>query len=427
MVKKIYDIIPPSEKKKERLAASVKIEPFKEKKSAERASGKDLKWFSKSLAIFLIFLLILTGIFGFFFFSKSKIYIWPKIETLSLESKVTVSLEQKETDPALWTERAMIPAKTFNDQKTGAQDFSATGTTLKEAKAEGIIRVYNNYSTQEQPLLAQTRFVSSDGKMFRTIQREVLAGGRQEGGKFIAGETDIKVSAAEPGEDYNIGPSTFSIPGFAGTPKYTAFYGKSFSNMSGGFKGEKARVSQEDLDRAREVLGERLKKESRESLQSSLPEGFILLDGALFQEITEENYSEETGSGADSFNFQAKVKSTGLVFERGDIEKFARGLINFNIEEGRKLQEESLEINYSSELVDLNAGKMVLNLEIKAKVYSDINLEEVKKAVLGKSSQEVRIYLEDQTEIIKTEINLGPFWRRKIPENMDKVEIKLEL
>jgi len=98
-----------------------------------------------------------------------------------------------------------------------------------EYKATGIITIYNTYSSSPQTLVKTTRFVSEGGKLFRTTKTIVVPGADASSGKIVPGSTTVEVIASEPGNEYNIGPSTFSIPGFKGTPKYLAFYGESFS------------------------------------------------------------------------------------------------------------------------------------------------------------------------------------------------------
>ncbi|MFH1656340.1 MAG: hypothetical protein ABH956_01035 [Candidatus Nealsonbacteria bacterium] len=428
MTKKVFDIIPSDKKnifhKKQEVFEYEKKEPNQEIKLSNNPKNKLKKNIFKTLVFSFVFL-ILIGVFGFFIFSKTEIEIWPKTEILTLKKQFVIDLEEEELD----IENGIIPGKIFSNQKTGFQDFFSSGESLKKGKAKGIIKVYNEYSTSDQGLLKNTRFVSVDGKLFKSVKKETIPGGKYENGKLIPGEIDIEIEAAEVGDEYNIEPSTFSIPGFAGTVKYTSFYGKSFSPMKGGFEGEIPQVVQSDLDKSRSILKEKLEKESFDFLKTALPTGFILLDETIFQEIVEEKYSEEVGSSAEAFNLNMKIESSGVIFKKSDMEDFSKNLINLNIEENKKFQEESLDINYFIESNDRGEDKsqVVLNIEIKVKVYQDIDLDALKKILLGKSFQEVETSLDDKFEIIKTEIKPGPFWIKKMPEDMDKVEIKLNI
>ncbi len=426
-MKKFFDIIPPQKIDTSRdFRRMKKAERTKPSQILRSKNWKDKRLLSKGFVLFSL-ILILIGLSGFFFFSKVKVNIWPEAEILYFEETVTIDSNYDQFKPDIWLEDGIIPGKIFKDEKFSSQEFSTSGKTLKEEKAKGIIRVYNAYSTLTQGLLPNTRFVSTEGKLFRSVEKEVISGGNSEKGKLIPGYTDIEVRAAEVGEEYNIGPSTFSIPGFAGTPKYTNFYGKSFSSMMGGFKGEVSQITEEDLERARNTLAEELKKESKDFLKAALPLDFVLLDRAISQKIVESNSLMQALAEAESFNLQVKVSSEGLGFKKSDIEKFAKSLVNLNIPEGEKLQEESLESDYSLESVDIESGKIVLNLKIKAKIYSDIDPEELKKALLGKSFKETKIFLENHSQITKVEVKSWPLWRKKIPGDLDKVELRLRV
>ena len=86
-----------------------------------------------------------------------------------------------------------------------------------------------------------------------------------------------------------------------------------------------------------------------------------------------------------------------------------------------------MKIDYSVKEADLQSGKIILNLKISAKVYSDINEKTLKKALFGKSVKESRLLLESQPAITKTKLNVFPFWLKIIPENEDKIKIKLNI
>jgi len=443
MPKKFFDIIPP--KQKESFLKVGKM-PEKKKYPAEYIKSKDKtppqypekseitverkiperkpilkKVFSKKKIVFGLVFLVIVGITGHFIFAKTVVEIWPKTEILTL--KETLSVESKAEQPDF--SKKIIPGKVFEDKKSASQEFSSTGKVLKEEKAKGIIRVYNSYSTSAQSLLASTRFVSTEGKLFRSVKREIIPGGTYEKGKLVPGYIDIEVRAAEAGEDYNIGPSTFSIPGFAGTPKYTAFYGKSSESMAGGFKGEIPQVTAKDLERAKDNLVSRLEKESKDSLKTLIPKDFTLLDEAISHQIILSNPSAEVGAGVKSFNFQVEMKSEGLAFKKTDIDNFVKNLISSNIAKDKKFQEQSIQTNFSSQIKE--PGKITLNLEIKAKIYPSLDLDEIKKALAGKSFQEVKTFLNDQPQITKIEVKSLPFWRKKIPDSLEKLEIIFSL
>ncbi len=418
MAEKFYDIIPPGE------AEAGEREEKKEsvpQKGPRQKKSKKTPLFIKGLVICLVFL-VLAGLAGFFLFSKTEIEIWPETKILTFQEKITLDLNASQSN----FEEKVLAAKIFSDEQTLSRNFPATGKLLKKEKAGGIIRVYNGYSTSSRTLVP-SRFVSAEGKLFWSTKQITIPGAKYEKGKLVPGEIDVEVVAAEAGQEYNIGPSTFALPGLAGTSLYTAIYAKSFSAMSGGFIGEAAQISQDDLDRAQNTLSEELERESRNSLENSLPSDFVILEETISREILEAKSGLKPGAEAESFNFDVKIKSEGVGFNKLELEKFAKDFVTLNISSKEKIQEESLELNYQPDTIDLASGLIKLNLEIKAKVYSDLDLEAVKKAILGKSFERAEFFLEGLSDIAKVEMKSQPFLRRKIPDNLEKVEIKLRI
>lgn len=419
MAKKIFDILPPKEFEKK------KVEEFPlEKEYRPRFKKPEFKISKKlSSSFFIPLVLISIGIFCYFTLSKAEIEIWPESEVLTFETKLTIDKTAENVDLL----NKVIPGKIFEGEKTITEEFSSSGVVLKEKKAEGIIRVYNDYSTSPQVLIARTRFVSADGKLFRTPTKITIPGGHYEKGKFISGYLDVQVKADQPGPEYNIDPSTFSIPGFAGTARYTKFYGKSFQAMTGGFREEVPQVTQEDLDQAQKILEEKALKDCKVALKEKISPEFILLDDILDSKVIETFSLARPKEELEKFSFQVKANSTALVFKTEDAENFARDFILSQIPEDKQLYQESLKITYSLENVNLELAKAALSLQMEAKIYSDIDTENLKKGLSRKSLTEAKLFLEDQPQITQVLVKFWPFWVKKVPEDIGKIKIKLNL
>lgn len=454
MVVKIFDIIPPHEKHSFHAGKSSNLKG--EFHGSVGHKGKPRKKMKFKLYLTLVFFIICVGIiFGGIVFTssktKSKVDIWPKVEEITLSKKITLQTGYNEKDPVAWLEKETLPASLFTDQRSASADYPANGVVKKEIKAKGKIKVYNAYSDSSQSLLVGTRFVSENGKLFKSVKQISIPGKTTSGGKSVPGEIDVDVEAAEPGEDYNIGPSTFSIPGFVGTAKYTAFYGKSFEAMTGGYKGDVAKISEADLAKANSELTNKAGQESRQYLIKTIPSEFVFIneDDAVFQEVIEKSNSADSGKEADSFNAGVKVQSTVLIFKKSDVEALAENFIKSSIPTGKVLDIKSLSFEYTIDkklslfepVVEVSTKDkdkkkettspapvtMGVNIAIKFKIYPDMNADQIKKTLLGKSINDVKSILESKEGIDRIKIDAGPVWRRNIPENMDKVEVNLNI
>jgi len=424
MNKKIFDILPPGyppkvgppaafgQEKPSQPSEKISSPHFKGKKYWEMVGG-------------ILAILILAFLFCYFTLSKAEIEIWPETESLTFETKATIDSEGKNIDVS----NKVIPGKTIVVEKTVSEEFPSSGKILKEKKAEGIIRVYNAYSTSSQALVSNTRFISAEGKLFRSLEKVTIPGGKYEGGKLVPGELDVKVVADQSGPEYNITATTFSIPGFAGTAKYTKFYGKSSENMTGGLREKVPQVTQDDLYLAQKTLEERALKESDTALKEKISSDplLVLLKEAQASEILETFSLARPKEELEKFNFQVKAKSEALVFNTKDVENFIKDFILSQIPESKKLHQESLKTNYLPETINLKTGKIILSLKAEAKIYSDINQTDLKRNLGRKSLAEAKIFLENQPHVTKTQVRFWPFWVKKVPEDADKIEIKLRV
>lgn len=440
MRKKIIDILPPKKPEEIKVKES-KSFFYSAKPETERKERKEEKIFSglanfrknkkfplKKKAIFLFPVLILIAIFYFSSLSKADIEVWPETEMINLTSKLTIDTEAGGYN---FTAK-VIPGQIFEREKLVSDNFQSSGTFLKEEKAEGIIRVYNEYSTFPQTLVANTRFVSADGKLFRSLERAVIPGGKMDGGKLIPGELDIKVAADQPGVDYNIGPTTFSIPGFAGSDRYTKFYAKSFNAMKGGSLEQISRVTEEDLIKAKSNVTERAKLESQNLLEEELNGGklsleYIFLEEGMETEVIETLSMVLAGEEKENFICQARAGTKNIIFKKEDFEKFAKDFILSQLPDGKAFYEESLIVKKIVENINLDSGKIILSLEISGKIYTAVDILNLKQALKDKTLIESKILLENQPQIDRVKVQLWPFWIKKVPDDFDKINFQLRV
>jgi hypothetical protein len=385
MPKKIFDILPPEEKK-------ILIE--KEKKAK-----------LPLLKLGFILLIFLSLSLSSFYFSRAKIEIWPEIRNLNFK-----------------TEIKNISGQFFEEETESPMEFPSTGIIEKKEFAKGKLRVYNNSKTSRS-LVQGTHFLSDKGKQFHTLKGITIP---------AKGYLDnVEVEADAPGPEYNIGPSKFSVPRLAGTSLYTLIYAESFELMKGGFIGKVPQVTEEDLKNAERILLEKLSELAKESLKKNVPEGYIFLEELLKQEVLEKFPLTKAGQELKSFIFKAKIKSKAFIFKKADLENFAKEFVYSKITTGpglnQKLIEGSLNLNYSVKEKDMDKGKLTLSLEISAQSYSQPDFPLLKDRVKGKSVIEAEYLLEKEEEISKVKIKVFPFWVKTLPKNVQRIEIELKI
>lgn len=410
-MKKIFDIIPPKKENIDSVLIKKKDDLSKKRERAAFLSQKKL--------IFLLITFIFLGVFIHITFSQAEIKIWPETELLSFKDEIIINSNTKESNFS----NKIISGEIIEEEKETIQEFPATGSVSKKAK--GIVRVYNAYSTSSQVFVATTRFVSASGKLFRTPKKIVIPGGHYEKGKLVPGQIDIEIIADQPGEDYNIEPTTFSIPGLAGHAKFTFFYAKSFSPMIGG--GIKAQVTETDLENAEKALLDSLKKETKKTLLLKAEPEYYLLEKTLKQETIESSSSIKAETEVERFSYKMKLKSKALAFKKQDLRDFIEDYISSQIPADKKLHNESIQISYSVETINSEANKVNLSLDFSANIYPALDISVFKDALSDKLFNEAKKLLENQDGIASFQIELWPFWLKKIPKNIERIDIKIEL
>ncbi len=411
MPKKIFDILPPKKETKLTFLSEKKIE----KEIKEKITFPELSLRKKKFV--LIFILFLIFVFATSFnFSKAKIKIWPEVELVNFNLKVQLDKEVQNLD----FENKILPGKIFELEKTFAEEFPATGRIQKYA--QGKIRLYNSFTTQQEIWREKTRFLSKEEKLFLSKDKIVVPGASVKNGKITPSFVDVEVIASEPGADYNIGPTTFSIVAFRGTPRYDKYYGESFQPMTGG--GESFQVKKADLENAEKILTEKVKKEMEEIMRNEIPIDFVFLKEALDTKILEKTPLAKEGQELAKFHFQIKAKGSTLTFKQEDLENLVVHYILSQIPEGKAIFRESLKINYSLEKIDFQLSKAVLSVDCSAQIYSKLELREMEKMLAGKSLKEAKNFLEQQPEILRIEAQFSPFWIKKFPRDIERIEIE---
>ena len=407
MVKKVLDILPPRHPSQKEEESLPEREEFLPKYDLPEEKGVRGIWF-------LFFLLLIVAVGIAFRISKAEIAIFPETEMVNFEAELTVNTKIEESD----FEKGIIPGELFKIERSLSETFTSSGKSL--AKAEGVIRLYNAYTTKSETWLAGTRFVSADGKVFKSKNQIRVPGAGISNGKMTPSYVDVSVIAAEAGEEYNIDPSYFSIYVYRGTPRYTKFYGESSEAMQGG--GESPSVTKTDIEGAEEYLIETIKEKCEQDIGSEIGGESVLLEDVLKTEIIESSSLAKFGDEVGEFNFTIKAESSTIIFEKQEVENFVKNIILSRISEENLLYEESLSIEYTAKVVNFECGKTIVSLSFSAKTYPKLDLPGLKKDLIGKSSGEAKAFLKEQPGVADAEVKFWPFWVECVPKDLDKIK-----
>jgi len=380
---------------------------------------KPSRW-PKILVAFIVFSFLLTGLVAYLALPTTEVEITPKKEEASFDLMVVGSRDISRIDQSL----NKIPLQEVKIEKTKSKEFPASGQKELSEKATGQITVYNEYSSAPQTLVATTRFESPTGKVFRISETVTIPGAEIKEGKIVPNSLVVTVTADQPGESYNIGPTNFTIPGFKGTPKYAGFYAKSASSMTGGYVGTVKIVSAKDLEEAKESLAEELKNEVKQSLQEQMPVDLEMVEDGLKEEITDVSTVEQ-GSELETFNVEMTASIQALFFREADLKELVDLNLASQIEESKKPVSESQQIDYRNIEIDWAIGQVDFDLHIDEEIVWQVDLDQIRKELAGQTEIEVRKYLANQAAVEKAKVSFWPFWVKRIPIQEKKIEIEI--
>lgn len=371
-------------------------------------------WWGIGIAVFVL------GIFG-------AITILPRasviIEAQTQEWNYNDSVI---TDKAAVTDIAKmtIPNQVFSQKNNAQIKFPATGKRQVERKAGGVVTVYNSYSSDPQPLVEQTRFMAPDGKIFRLTKTITVPGAKIIEGKIVPSNIEAAVVADQAGPDYNVGPiKLFTIPGFKGTPKYQSFYAESKSDMIGGFIGEIAYPTDDDARDAKAKAQSELENGLKTTLLTQIPQEFKILDGATRYRVLEQKVDAEADQDG-KFGVFTDAQMTIIAFKEDDLkmllEKRAKR------DNGEEFDVRNSELAYGLARADFDRGVLSFPVDYKSILAKRIDVEELKKNILGKSESELKLTVFALPGLKSATISLWPFYVKTVPTDPEKVKIVVE-
>lgn len=212
------------------------------------------------------------------YFYHVRIVVTPMENTVAVQEDITAIASK--TTPGIHFLTASV-------SETKDLAVEATGTASVARKASGQVTIFNSYSSTAQRLIKNTRLETADKKIYRISDSVVVPGTTLRDGKIIPGQVTITVYADAAGDQYNIGLTDFTIPGFAGDPKYKTIIARSKTPMAGGIIGSEPTISASDQSAAEATLQAALQDSLTTQIQAQAPAGYFLpKGGALFSFTT---------------------------------------------------------------------------------------------------------------------------------------------
>ena len=358
------------------------------------------------LIVFVALVVIAGSAAMLMYFSGAKIEITPSTSAAPADGTFTAGASSE------------LPFTLVSTKKTASASVVASGTKQVSTSALGNITIYNTQSKPQQ-LVATTRFATAAGLIFKIPKGVTIPAGSAD----KPGSVTVQVVASAPGPTYNIEPSSFTVPGLAGSPEASMVYARSAEAMTGGAVGPVPVVESGDAQAAVDSLSSSLTTDLEAALASQVPEGYVLLPGAATSSYRElAPAPAETGKA----NIQVEGTITAVVFPSVALASaIASSTSGSNGARVLMSSGTTLILTPSSGFPSSNAESFSFSLSGTALLVSKVDSMQIATAVAGKSRSEAQIILTNYPEVKRAALVLRPFWRQSFPEDPAAITVIL--
>ncbi len=379
--------------------------------AAEKQQAVRLSVYRKIAYSFIGLTLVLLAIISYFSFTKTTITVVPAREKIN--GGLIVDVYDKDKNKTLGPGAVFGAVDRVEIKKT--KTYAATGSEVIGEEATGKVVIINNY-TKNQPLVATTRLLSADNKLFRIKNTVNVPAG---------GTVEVEVYADDPGPDMAIGPTRFTIPGlWAGLQD--KIYAESKEPMRYR-QNAKKNITRSDIDAGlRDV-----RKSLLAAAKKEISEKYKNYNQAVY-EIDENSVSVDidgkAGEEKDKFSITMSTMVKVAAFNDEAIKKMARDKLISSISGGKKLEEfNEDDIVYSLDKHDPNQGVAAVNVSFSGETAPKdaAGIIDTEK-ILGLTREQLDDYLDNLPTIAGYEVKFSPSFIKKAPNLIDRIEVKIK-
>ncbi len=403
MRRTLEDIIPPSRRREAATADRLQDTPLQ--KSAPRRTSRN-RFAYKPALVALVVIAVAIGIL--FLLSGSQIKIDPMTASAHLDGSFTANASTT----------SKFPFAVVSVEKLATQTVAGKSGSVVHTYAQGMMTVYNTQK-RIQRLVTKTRFETKTGLVFR-IHKSVSIPASHG---IIPGILTVPVFADATGAQYNVGPSSFTLPGLAGTSLARKVYGRSSKPMTGGFSGTREQVSATVEATTRASLRSALSKDLASAIKTQIPEDYVLLIGAAT--TTFSDLPNKTTTTANQAIMSERGVLTAVIFPKTALAKAVAGAVSgaYSGQPVSLLETKSITLIPANTLPNAQDKTFHFTLSGSTTVVWTVNPKRVATAVAGKTLNQARTIIKGFPEIKEGFITLRPFWKNTLPNDPSEISV----
>lgn len=358
---------------------------------------------------FVILTAVIIAVIAYFSFSQLTVSITSKGETLSdtLLLRVGGTATSTELDDS---PRQMIDGQVQVIEASSTKQYQASGQEFGSEEISGTVRVINNYN-KSQSLVATTRLLSPDNKLFRLKDAVTVPAG---------GQVTAEIYAEKPSADLAIGPTSFTIPGL-----WLGLQDKIYARSDQPFVFQqkiKRFVNPSDIQKATVDIRNSLTAKAQAATTGK--GGDWLYDAG---DPISVSFDAKPAEAKENFTATAQGRVIAVSFSREQAAKLAGAKLNLLVPDDKYLVEFKPEnISYSLDGYNPQDGSATIKAAFSGTMTLKGDSDPIdRKRLVNLSRAQIESYLQNFPEIEKYELRFSPRFVQRAPGLVDRIKVKI--
>ncbi|MFZ4632340.1 MAG: hypothetical protein ACOYL8_04045 [Patescibacteria group bacterium] len=377
------------------------------------ASQKSLGLYSRLVWRFIAFTAILLVAVFYFSFSKLTITISPKGETINDSLLLKVKADGSVATNSETDFREDVPGTINEVSVAESKNFPASGEEFTGEEISGKVNIINT-SNKAQALVAKTRLLSSDNKLFRIAEAVNVPAG---------GEVSVDIYVDKPSEDLAISATSFTIPGL-----WLGLQDKIYAKSTTAFVYRQKVVKfikASDIEAANSEMNTLLLEKAKlEEAQGGKN------DVVLYETVNPMNFETDAKAGdtKDEFNISASSSMAVISFSKIAAEKLTTAKLDLLVPDDKELVSYSPDnISYTLDSYDVKTGIATVKASFSGTMILKNDTEIIdKKTLVNLNKSQIENYLKAFPEINSYELKFFPSFITRAPRLPEKINIEIK-
>ncbi len=369
----------------------------------------------------------IAGLFALnYFLTTAQVVLYVNGSQRTASFGFTADPDAAQTD----AEAGILSATKVSTTKTLNGSVQATGSKDEGTRAKGNITVSNSYDMSDHTLVAGTRFVAADGKVFRSNEDAQVPGATptlvngQLG--FKPGSVTVSVTADANGDQYNLGPGKYTIPGLP-AEQQAKITGQG-NQMTGGTSKIVKVITQGDIDRAKQAAVDAGKAAAMKDLASKAGKGQKVLEPSFQQSVAKATPNPEVGAESPSGTVAVEVSYAQLAVRQSELADLTKAQAQKQVGPDQEVYDDgsgSLQIAAKGEPNE--SGAQQFSATAKAFAGARVDTATLQNELKGKKYGDAVEIAKTKPDVDKVEISLWPGWATSLPSVNKNIKISVKV